>query len=175
MEFLLSPQAWLTALGIFTLRIGDMTLDTIRVLFVMRGRRRQAWILGLLQSSIFVLAISSVLTNLDNPLNIIGYATGFATGNVVGMYLEERMAIGYIQLTVISSLRGAAIIDEMRKNGYAVTEIPARGKNGTVSVLHVGVLRKDIDNAETIIMETDPEAFITIEDVRSVRRGFWRA
>jgi uncharacterized protein YebE (UPF0316 family) len=175
MELVFTPAAILGALGIFALRVGDMSLDTVRVLFVMRGRKKLAWILGFFQSLIFVIAISSVLTHLNNPLNVIGYAAGFATGNVVGILIEERLAIGHILLTIISSTRGASIADHLRSSGFGVTEVGARGKDGAVSVLHCSVMRKDIDNVETIILETDPQAFTTSGDVRSVRRGFWRA
>jgi uncharacterized protein YebE (UPF0316 family) len=175
MDFSFAPAGLLIALSIFALRVGDMTLDTIRVLFVMRGRRLLAWILGFMQALIFVFAISSVLANLDNPLNVIGSAAGFATGVVIGMVIEDRLAIGHIHFTIISSVRGAAIAQMLRESGFAVTEIPARGKNGTVSVLHVDVTRRDMDNVETVVLETDAEAFITAEDVRPVRRGFWRA
>lgn len=175
MDFLASLPVWVGALAIFFLRICDMSMDTVRVLFVVRGRKLLAWILGFFQSAIFVVAISSVLTNLENPLTIIGYAAGFATGNVVGMYIEERLAIGHIQMSIISSRRWAAIAEQLRTAGYAVTEIPARGKDGTVGLLSVSVLRKDVDHVETVVLETDEEAFITAEDVRPVRRGFWRA
>lgn len=175
MIFPLAPQAFLVALGIFALRICDMALDTIRVLFVMRGRRLLAWVLGFLQSLIFVIAISSVLSNLDNPLNVIGYAAGFATGVVVGMVIEERLAIGHIHFTIISPMRGAAVAGALRAEGYAVTEVPARGQSGTVSMLVVNVNRRDKAHLETTVLETDPEAFITAEDIRPVRRGFWRA
>jgi uncharacterized protein YebE (UPF0316 family) len=172
---MLSPQAWLMAALIFGLRVLDMTLDTLRVLFVMRGRKKIAWMLGFFQSAIFVTAISTVLSNLDNPLNIIGYAAGFATGNVVGMAIEERLAVGHISVNIISSRLGSAIAEHLRNNGYAVTEIPARGKDGMVTMLNVLVLRKNVDKARQLANEIDEEAFITIEDVRPVRRGFWRA
>jgi uncharacterized protein YebE (UPF0316 family) len=128
-----------------------------------------------LQALIFVVAISSVLANLDNPLNVVGYAAGFATGVVIGMIIEDRLAIGHMHFTIISSDRGASIATMLRESGFAVTEIPGRGKNGTVSVLHCDVTRRNMDNVETVVLETDPEAFITVEDVRPVRRGFWRA
>jgi uncharacterized protein YebE (UPF0316 family) len=175
MSFLFSSQAWLMALLIFVLRVGDMSLDTVRVLFVVRGRKGLAWTLGFCQSIIFVVAITSVLSNLKNPLTVVGYAAGFATGNVVGMLIEERLAIGHSQITIISSNRGAIIAEQLRTSGFGVTEIPARGKNGTVSVLHCSVQRKDLDRAETIILEADNEAFVTVEDMRPLRRGFWRA
>lgn len=175
METMLSFQSWLMAALIFGLRVLDMTLDTLRVLFVMRGRRKIAWGLGFFQSAIFVTAISTVLSNLDNPLNIIGYAAGFATGNVIGMLIEERLAVGHISIHVISPRLGTAIAEHLRQNGFAVTEIAARGKDGTVTMLNVLVLRKNVEQARQHVNEIDPDAFITIEDVRPVRRGFWRA
>jgi uncharacterized protein YebE (UPF0316 family) len=175
MDFTFTWQALFGGLLIFTLRVCDMSLDTLRVLFVMRGRKGLAWVLGFFQSLIFIIAISSVLTNLGNVYNIIGYAAGFATGNVVGMRIEERLAVGHSLLTIISSTRGAVIAESLRKFGYAVTEIPARGKDGTVTVLHCSVLRKDISAVDTIVLEADPNAFVTVEDMRPVRRGFWRA
>jgi len=175
MEIYLTPQAWLGAGLIFLLRVSDMTLDTLRVLMVMRGKKGIAWVLGFFQSAIFILAISSVLTHLDNPLNVIGYAAGFATGNVVGMWIEERLAIGHVSITIVSPRRGTAIADYLREKGFAVTEIPARGKDGMVSLLSCSVLRKNVDDVRRLANEVDPEAFITAEDVRPVRRGFWRA
>ncbi len=175
MEFLLSPAAWLAALTIFGLRVSDMSLDTLRVLFVMRGRKGTAWVLGFFQSIIYVIAISSVLSQLKNPLNLIGYGAGFATGNVIGMIVEERLAIGHIHLWIISPRLGVAMAQALRAEGYGVTEISARGKDGMVSVLSVSVLRKDVPHVEALVHAQDPEAFMTSEDVRPVRRGFWRA
>ena len=167
--------AVVVALSIFALRVVDMSLDTIRLLYVVRGKRLLSWILGFFQSAVFVVAISSALSNMNNILSLLGYAGGFATGNVIGMIIEERLAVGHIHLTIMSSLRGASIAEQLRTAGYAVTEISGRGRSGTVNVLHVDVKRKAIDHAETIILEADPDAFVTAEDVRPLRRGFWRA
>jgi uncharacterized protein YebE (UPF0316 family) len=166
----------LTGAGlIFALRVSDMTLDTLRVLVVMRGRKGIAWVLGFFQAMIFVIAITSVLSNLDNPLNILAYAAGFATGNVVGMLIEERLAIGHIQLSIVSPRRGAALAERLREEGYAITEISARGKDGVVTLLSCSVLRKNVSKVQQLVNEVDDSAFITAEDVRPVRRGFWRA
>ncbi len=165
----------LVVLIIFLLRVSDMSLDTIRVLFVFRGRKGLAWVLGFFQSLLFVIAITSVLANLDNPFNIIAYAAGFATGNVVGMLIENRLAVGHIHMTVISSFSGPRIVEALRRSGYGVTEVPGRGRNGMVSVLHIAVLRKNVMDVETIVLEMDKDAFVTAEDVRPIRRGFWRA
>ncbi len=169
----LSPLA--SALLIFGLRVLDMTLDTLRMLFVVRGRKAIAWVMGFGQSAVFVLAISSVLANLGNPWNLVGYAGGFATGVVAGMWIEERLAIGHIHMRIISSRRGTALAGHLREAGYAVTEIPARGKDGTVSLLTLSVRRRDASKVEGKVMEVDDQAFITAEDVRPIWRGFWRA
>jgi uncharacterized protein YebE (UPF0316 family) len=92
-----------------------------------------------------------------------------------GMWIEERLAIGHVSITIVSSRLGVAIADYLREKGFAVTEIPARGKDGMVSLLSCSVLRKNVDDVRKLANEVDPEAFITAEDVRPVRRGFWRA
>jgi uncharacterized protein YebE (UPF0316 family) len=175
LEIFLSPVAWLGALGIFALRVSDMTCDTLRMLFVVRGRKGIAWVLGFVQSFIFVIAITSVLQHLDNPLNVIGYAAGFATGNVIGMWIEERLAIGHVKVSIVTQRLGTALSQALRDSGFGVTEIPARGRDGMVSMLSVSVLRKDVSKVEHIVHATDAEAFVISEDVRPLRRGFWRA
>ena len=91
------------------------------------------------------------------------------------MLIENRLAIGHVFVNIISSNRGTYIAERLRASGYAVTEIAGRGMNGTVFELHASVLRKDVNQVETIVLESDPQAFMTAEDVRPVRRGFWRA
>ncbi len=175
MESLLNLGPWWVAGLIFLLRVTDMTLDTLRVLVVMRGRKSYAWILGFFQAGVFVLAISTVLQNLDNLINVVGYAAGFATGNVIGMFIEERLAIGHTHLSIVSPRRGTAVAERLRGEGYAVTEIAARGKDGTVNLLQCDVRRKNTERVKSLVNEIDPDAFITAEDIRPVRRGFWRA
>jgi uncharacterized protein YebE (UPF0316 family) len=174
LDFAIMPPLFVTFI-IFTLRVTDMTLDTLRVLFVIRGRKPLAWILGFFQSSLWVIAITTVLGNLDNLWNVVGYAGGFATGNVVGMLIEERLAIGHSHMRIISSRRGTAIAEAVRQAGYAATEFAGRGKDGTVAVISCSVVRKDINSLKSKVYEIDPEAFITVEEIRPLQRGFWRA
>lgn len=175
MNITLSENIWISALVIFLLRVTDMSLDTLRMLFVVKGKKPVAWTLGFLQSLVFVIAISTVLANLDNLLNIIGYAAGFATGNVLGMYIEERLAIGHIAMRVISAKNGPKVAEALRQAGFAVTEIQARGKDGKVSLLNSSILRRDVNRFERLVLKAAPGAFITAEDVRPIRVGFWRA
>jgi len=175
MDAIFSPDVLMGAGLIFLLRVSDMSLDTMRVLFIMRGKRGIVWVLGFMQALIFIIAISIVLNDLDSVLKIIGYAAGFATGNVVGMLIEEKLAIGHIQISVISPRLGSAIAEKLRQEGYAVTEVAARGKDGMVALISCSVLRKNVGHIQKLINQIDPNAFITAEDVRPVRRGFWRA
>jgi uncharacterized protein YebE (UPF0316 family) len=122
----------------------------------------------------YVIAIGSVLSRLDNLWFLLAYAGGFSTGTALGMWFEERLALGHLQITIISTSLGTAIAEKLRTEGFGVTEIPARGRDGMVSILHCDVARKDLHLVETISMEADPKAFITTENVRPLRAGFWR-
>ena len=106
---------------------------------------------------------------------ILAYAAGFATGGTVGVWIEERLALGFTHIQIISPRRGAILSQRLREDGFAVTEIPARGKDGTVSMLDLSVRRNQVTDIEKIINECDETAFVTSEDVRPMRRGFFRA
>ena len=164
-----------SALLIFVLRVVDVSLYTLRFMMIVRGRKGLAWVLSFFKAAIYVVAVLAVLTNLDNWLNIVGYAAGFATGNVVGMWLEGKLAIGITHLRVISPRRGTGIVEQLRASGYAVTEIAGQGMDGMVTVLNLGVRRREAGRVTNMIAEIDDQAFITAEPVRLVYRGFWRS
>jgi uncharacterized protein YebE (UPF0316 family) len=174
LDLLAIPVA-LIPIAIFFLRVIDMSLDTLRVLFVIRGHRPLAWLLGFFQSLVWVVAITSVLSNLDNLWNLAAYAGGFATGNVLGMIIEERLAIGFRHLRIISSRRGSALVKAIRAAGYAATEVSGRGKDGTVTMIDCSVRRRDVIPIQQEIYKIDPDAFVTIEEIRPLHRGYWRA
>jgi uncharacterized protein YebE (UPF0316 family) len=162
------------AVAIFLLRVCDMALDTLRVLFIVRGQRPVVWFLGFFQSAIWVVAFSSVLGHLGNPLAWIGYAAGFATGNVVGMAIEDKLAIGYRHLRVISPRRGPDVAAAIRQAGYGVTELDGHGRDGPVAVVNVSVRRRDVDRIQTLVRTADPESFVSVEEIRPLHRGYFR-
>ena len=164
-----------SALFIFFLRLSDMTLDTLRLLFMMRGRKITSGLIGAAQATIFVIAIGRVLSQMDNILNVIGYACGFGAGVVVGMILEERMALGFGQMRVVSPKMGYEIAAKLRGAGYGVTEFAGQGRDGLVNMLLITVRRKDVDHVQKMVLSIDESAFITIEEVRPLWRGFYRA
>ncbi len=172
------PLTWAAAGSaalIFALRIVDVSIATVRMLVIIRGERLMAWVLGFFQALVFVVAIRQIFANLDNVWNMVGYAAGFATGTVVGMWLEERLAMGYSHIRVISPGRGAVLAQRLREAGFAVTEVAGRGRDGTVNVLNLTVQRKRVPEIRRLVTNFDPKAFITVEDVRPLRRGYFRA
>ena len=163
-----------SALLIFTLRLIGITFATIRILMIVRGRKGRAWILGVMQALVYAIALIWIVSDLGNWVNIIGYAAGFASGVVVGMFIESRLAMGYTNIRVVSPRRGIETAEDLRREGFAVTEVSAQGREGVVSILHCSVLRKDENQVTREIIRIDPDAFITAENVNLVDNGFWK-
>ena len=173
MNAIFSSDVWLGALLVFVMRVANMSLDTVRVMMVVRGRKSVAWLMGFTQTIIFIFVLTTVLNDFDNWLTIIAYAGGFATGNVVGMWIEDRLALGHTHLRIISMAHGVDIAEKVREEGHAVTEIVGRGRDGVVSLLNVSVRRKNVDKVCEIVQGVDEDAFITAEALRPIRRGYW--
>lgn len=159
---------------IFILRLIDMCLDTLRVLFVMRGQRVIVWILGVVTSIIYIVAISNVLSGKNHPFTILCYGVGYATGNVLGMRIEERLAIGFKQVNIVSKDKGHEIAEALREEGYGVTEMVGQGRDGTVDLVSTSVKRKHAKEVRKIIKNIDSAAFITEDDFNPVQSGTWR-
>ena len=169
-----TPEVLLGGFMIFILRLVDTCLDTLRVLFVVRGKRVIVWILGVICSVIYIVAISNVLSGEQLPFTILCSATGYATGNILGMRLEERLAIGYKEVNVISKEKGRQIADALRELGYGVTEMKGQGMNGNVDMVKTNVKRKQAKEVRKIIKNIDSAAFITEDDFSPVQSGTWR-
>ncbi len=165
---------WVTTLLLFCLRVIDMTLDTLRTLVMVRGYKAIAWFMGFVQAMVFLFSLSLVMAG-GSAQVMLGYAAGFATGNVLGMWIEERLALGHLHLRIISSRRGDRVAQVLREAGYGVTVMPAQGRDGAVSLLNCNLRRRDVSTALRLVRLADPDAFVTAEVVRPLRRGFWRA
>lgn len=168
----ISPSA--IPLVLFGLRSADLTLATLRVLALIRGRAWLAWACGFIEAGIFLLGAAGLLSNLGNPWNIAGYAAGFAFGNVIGITLERFVLPSHELLRVYSSERGSLIAEVLRELGRGVTEVPARGLSGAVDVLYATVKKAQVRKLRKQIVSIDPDAVVTIETVRSLIGG-WRA
>jgi uncharacterized protein YebE (UPF0316 family) len=156
---------------IFSARIVDVSLDTMRVIYIARGVRLLAAIAGFVQVAIWLLAISAAMKYLHNPVCFLAYAGGFATGTYVGIAIEGRLSIGRVILRVITQSDDATLVQALREAGFGVTCLDAAGASGPVKIIFTVIDRRDLGRAVALIDRFNPKAFYTVEDVRSVHEG----
>ncbi len=163
---------WLVIPGlIFFARIVDVSMGTLRIIFVSRGNRYLAPALGFFEVLIWLIAIGQIMQNLTNPLNYLAYAAGFAAGNYAGIILEKRIATGIVLIRVITRKEASELIEQLRKSGLTVTSIEAEGNRGPVKVFFTVVRRRNIKEVVETIKKYNPRAFYTIEDISFVHYG----
>ncbi len=160
-------------LFIFFARVTDVSMATVRMIMVVRGRRKQAAIIGFFEIIIYILAIGKVLSGLDNPINVIVYALGFATGNYMGVFFEEKMALGDIIVQVITDHEIMKLVDRLRNEGFGVTVFEGYGRQGIRHLINVTLARKSLSKLYSVIDEHDKNAFVTVMDTRSIRGGYF--
>jgi uncharacterized protein YebE (UPF0316 family) len=158
---------------IFLARICDVTLDTLRIIYVSRGMKFLAPAIGFVEVLIWLVAITQIFKNLSNPVCYVAYAGGFAMGNLIGILIEEKMAIGTVVIRIITQKDAEVLIDRLKESRYGVTHVDAQGAMGQVKIIFTIVKRKAIDSVLEIVRGCNPLAFYTIEDVRSVRKGIF--
>ncbi len=165
----------LVPLLIFLARIVDVTIGTLRIIFVSRGMKYLAAFLGFFEVLVWLLAISQVMQNLTNWVTYVAYGLGFATGNFVGILIEERLAMGNLIIRVITRKDATELVRFLWTSGYGVTSVDAMGEGGAVKVIFSIVKRKKVAQIIEVIKRFNPNAFYTIEDVRFVNETFFPA
>lgn len=171
--WLAEHPAWLPVV-IFFARICDVSLGTIRTICIVRGLRLVAALLGFFEVLIWVVAISSVVNHLHNPLNMIAYAGGFATGNWVGVWLEGRLALGQQIVRLISYDPEGRLAESLRSAGFVVTELDGHGRDAPVKICFIATNRREVPAVLARATRVDPQVFATIEDVRAANRALTR-
>jgi len=165
-------MVWYIPILIYFARICDVTIGTIRIIFVIRGRTTIAALLGFVEVSIWVLAIAGTLKYLTaNPLALISYAAGFATGNIVGIKLEKLLVTRYQTVRAVNPDPQVNLSDELRSKGYPVTYIDGMGKDGNVEICSITLLRGEVAKLESDILELSPNVFITTSEVMDAYGG----
>lgn len=152
---------------IFCARIVDVSFGTLRIIFISRGLKFLAPVVGFFEISIWLFAIGAVFSFDSPPTVFIAYALGFACGNYVGILIEEKMAMGISLIRIITQYSAGDLIDELKSSGFRTTVIEAMGQRGQVNLIFTVVKRKDIPVALLKIKKFNPNAFYTIEDVKS--------
>ena len=158
---------------IFIARVCDVTLGTIRVIFVSRGLKYLAPVVGFFEVLIWLLAIGQIMNNLNNPACYIAYASGFAMGNFVGIITAEKLSLGVVLLRVITQKDANELIQSLSSEKYGVTSVDGYGALGKVNIIFTVVPRKEILNVIEIVKTFNPKAFYTIEDIRFVEEGIF--
>ena len=156
---------------IFIARICDVTLGTMRIIFTSKGKKNIAPVLGFFEVLIWITAVSKIMQNIDNYFNYIAYAGGFAMGNLIGMIIEERLAVGIQLIRVITHQKGAELVHILNESGFGATIVEAHGAREKVHLIYTIVQRNDLGKVVEIINNLNPKAFFSIEDVRSTREG----
>lgn len=151
------------ALLIMLMRICDVSIGTMRTILVVQGRKYLAGLAGSIEVLIWVFAIRYIFQNLDEVLNLFGYAIGFGIGNILGITIEQKIGLGFAQLNIISRTASEKIAEYLRNSKYGVTQLPASGASGNVSILVVIVPRKNQKKIISMIESIDPVAFITVQ------------
>lgn len=166
-------QYLILPLFIFCARIIDVSIGTLRIIFLSRGYKNIAPIMGFFEVLIWIFAISSIMRNLDNFLTYIAYASGFATGTYVGMRIEERLALGNLLIRIFSSRDSSELLKALHISNFKTTSLDAHGQYENVQVIFSVVKRERLKEIADLIETHYPKAFYTVEDIRHVSEGVY--
>ncbi|MGH7541164.1 MAG: DUF2179 domain-containing protein [Gemmatimonadota bacterium] len=172
-ELLAGP---LGPLLVFVLRLADVAMATVRMTLIVRGQRFWPPVIGFVEILVWLLAAGAAVQNLSSPLHALGYAGGFASGTYVGLWLEGRLAVGMATVQVVSRERPeVSLAARLREHGFGVTQVRGQGRDGPVEVLYASVRRRALGDLLRTVEELEPDAFVSVQDDRLVRRGWMYA
>ena len=161
----------LTPLLIFLARIVDVTIGTIRIISLSRGRRLLAPVLGFFFFFFLLFAIRQIFQNVDHIAAFVAYAAGFAAGTLVGMLIEEKLAFGHLAIRMITAADATPLVERLRAEHFGVTTVAAQGQTGAVQLIFMVIERREYERVMEIVRELQPAAFISVSDVRSASEG----
>lgn len=164
----------LQALFIFLARIVDVSIGTIRTIMLVKGHRRIAAVLGFFEVMIYLIVLGKVVGSIDKPVLIVAYCLGYATGNLVGSKLEEKISIGRVFAQVIVKEEYEVLVQSLRDSGFGVTIFEGEGREGKSYMLNIILDRKQANKLHQIIDDCECGAFITTMDIRSSLGGYFR-
>ncbi len=160
---------------IFVLRVMNYAISTLRLVTITRQRRMLAATLAAVEAFIFAVVIANIVNDLNNVPNLVAYCFGASIGSYAGMFLEARFITGYVIFNVISNENAHAMAAKLRDAGFGVTETYGDGRDGLVTTLRSVVNKRDVKRINGLVKQLNPNAFITIEEARTVQRGWVRA
>ncbi len=169
----LDTSPWILPIIIFFGRICDVTLGTLRIIFVSKGEKYKAPLVGFFEVFIWIVVISQVLGRANDLMAYLSYAGGYAAGNFVGILIEQRIAFGVILFRVFTQKNGLELTKNLNAEGFGSTCMSGQGAVSKVDVVESVFDRKFGKNVEEIVRDFDPNAFYIVEDIRSKQRGIF--
>jgi len=163
----------LLPLAIFFIRIIDVSLGTIRIIFINRGVKVVSALLGFVEILVWLFAVTQIIQNLNSPIHYIAYAAGFGMGNFVGVSIEKKLSYGHRIITIITQIDSTKLIESFKRLKYGVTVIRGEGKNGPVKIIFSIVKKNQVARAIEAIKQFNPNAFYTMEDIKMVREDVY--
>ena len=156
---------------VFFARVVDVTLGTLRIIFTARGMKYLAPLLGFVEVFIWISVIAQITKGAHNVIAYLAYAGGFATGNYIGMFIEDKLAMGTLVVRAFIPGHVLELTKSLQEKGYGVTRVDAHGSQGPVNLIYTIVMRKNLPEVTGIIQRAYPTAFFTVEELRSVEHG----
>lgn len=153
---------------IFSLRLLDVGIGTVRIVLIGRGRRGPAAALGFVEALIWVIAVSRVLSGLEDPARMVAFALGFAAGTYVGSMVEEWLALGQSLIRVVAPVQTDQVAPILRRRGYGATVVNGDGLSGEVRVTFSIVPRKEVWSVTRLIHQANPEAYVSVEQTSTI-------
>jgi len=169
---MLPDNLFLAFVMVFGLRVTDVSLGTLRTVYILQGRRIRASVIGFFEVLIWIFVISQVVAAISSWVLMIAYAGGFATGTWVGLWLEKRFAIGYSQLRIISRDHGEDIAEALWAENFGATVVQGHGRDGEIALIFSILPRRFINRCVTIASEIDDDCFVSVSDSRYLFRGY---
>ncbi len=161
------------SLLIFLARTCDVTLATLRNIFLSKNIRKLVPLLGFFEAAIWLMAISQIVRNLHHPLSYLAFAAGYSMGIFVGIKIEERLALGKQMLRIITHQDPSGLIEKLQAKSFGTTVVNASGATGPVKIILTVIPRKDLPTVAAIINEHNPNAFYSVEDIRMANQGIF--
>ncbi|WP_417849307.1 DUF2179 domain-containing protein [Thalassoglobus sp.] len=162
---------WFIPILIFFARVCDVSLGTVRTILMITGHRALAVVLGIAEVTIWILAVGGVMKYLSYPLAVVAYAGGFGAGVLIGMLIEEKLALGYRMVRVVSRVADVDVSGLLRSEGYRVTRVEGSGMMGPVEIAFTVIRRKQLSHVRKLMKEHAPEAFLSVERVEAAQNG----
>ena len=143
----------------------------MRLIFVSRGMKYLAPIVGFFEVLIWIIVIGQVMQNLSNPMCYVAYAAGFAMGNYVGISIAEMLSLGVVLIRVVTEKDARPLVEHLQSEGFGVTSIAGHGARGQVKVVFTIVKRREVNNVVSIVKQFNPKAFYSVAEVGYVEMG----